>query len=64
MVVSPINVRAPKVARTRFGRAWEQRSINDAYRRQSERDAPQRRVTWLAETPLEGDHGNRLTVAR
>jgi DNA repair photolyase len=64
VIVSPLNVRAPKVARTRFGRAWEQRSINDAYRREWQRVAPQRRVNWLAEPPLEGEHGNRLAVAQ
>ena len=63
VVVSALNVRAPMVARTRFGRAWHQPSINDAYRREWERVAPRlRRVMWLAEPPLEGGHATPLAL--
>ena len=63
VVTSALNVRAPKVARTRFGRGWDQGAINDAYRRECEHVAPHvPDVTWLTEPPLDGAHATRLRI--
>jgi hypothetical protein len=54
VLVSPLNVRAPAVASSAFGRRWDQAEINAAYLAAFDAWSEQPSVSWLPPIPLEG----------